>query len=1010
MNLSQPQWIFGVILSLGAAWVVGCVETPATGPTPPPAVGSSEFESAPPAGTSGTRATNETSGAADAGAAPAPSGSGATTSTARAVEETDIYRLDGERLYYLNGYRGLMVFDVHDVDSPRLLGRVPLYGYPVEMVVRNGVASAIMSDWYGMDSTGRAFHGSVVRASDARDTSNLPVISEIALGDWVRDSRVVGDVLYTIAEEWGGYGYYDDEVTSSASRGRVVINSIDFSTPGVLRRAGERAFDGYSGVFNVTADAILMAHTNETTYPAIAQSSIDYVDISDPHGAIRVRGSATIDGSIQGWGANNGRFNIDFDGRYVRALAQRYDYSGTTGASYVLHTLDAQDPDHLAVTSRFEIPTASWAPAARFDRGRMYLSPSGYWTPTEAGLPIQIYDVSTPASPRLAGETYVTGNVWNFIPAGDRLFAIGNEYSATPGPYGYYDSSRVSVRYLDVSDASHPRVLGTSTFGEGWAWTPAAGDFKAFTMDATRNLVVLPFSGWNNTGRGYVNGLQLIEFNRDSMSTAGVARTRGWTERGIFVGTRLLSLSDLSLSVIDYSNRASPRVVNELTLARNIVAAHPMGDSIVEVSSDWWGHDTGSAVRVVPASDPDDEHLTPALSEVQLEGSSARVYHNGNFAYVATIVDRSVPCSAATPGSTCTVPERRITVVDVSNPRAARVRGTITLPTPETAEGFYGYYGGWYGGWGWWGWYGWWEGESIVQVAPDLIAVRDSVPGYYAVDAAGEASDMARPTPLPQLHLINLANPDAPARSSLAVTPSRGSWWGNIRVSNGTLFVTHYDWLDRAGDHPRVRYFLDRVDVSDRANPRIAERINVPGFFVGASPDARTIYTINYRWESVSEGGVETYRARNTFNALSVSGGRAYLQDSIDIDGWMGQVFVSGSRAYFSTENSSSTGGVYRSSVAMHALDLTNPRSIIDRASASTRGWGWLLGIAGDRAVVSSGWGSGVNVYRLSDESAPVLVDFVRTHGWWGSNLDRQGDTMYLASGYYGVQTISAGR
>ncbi len=1007
MNLSRPRWIFGVFFSLGALWATGCVETPAN-PTTPPAVGSSEFESAPPGGSSATRgATDLPSAGADAGTStPAPgSGSGATAT--RAVEETDIYRLDGERLYYLNGYRGLMVFDVRDVDAPRLLGRVPLYGSPVEMVVRNGVACAIMSDWYGMDSTGRAFHGSVVRAIDARDASNMRVTSEVALGGWVRDSRVVGDVLYTIAEDWGGYGYYDDEVTTTASA-RVVVNSIDFSTPGVLRRAGERSFDGYSGIFNVTADAILMAHTVDTTYPA-TRSAIDYVDISDPHGAIRLRGSVTVDGGIQGWGANNGRFNIDFDGRYVRALAQRNDYTGSSGATYVLHTLDAQDPDHIAVSSRFEIPTASWAPAARFDRGRMYLSPSGYWTPTEAGLPIQIYDVSNPAAPRLAGATSVTGNVWNFIPAGDRLFAIGNEYNATPGPYGYYDSSRVSVRYLDVSDAAHPRVIGTSTFGEGWAWTPASGDFKAFTMDAARNLVVLPFSGWNPAGRGYANGLQLIEFSRDAMSTAGVARTRGWTERGIFVGARLVSLSDLSLSVIDYSNHAAPRVVTELTLARNVVAAHPMGDSIVEVSSDWWGHDTGSAVRVVPASDPDDEHLTPALSEVQLEGSSARVFHNGGFAYVATVVDRAVPCAAGAPrpeGGSCTVPERRITVVDVSNPRAARVRGTIALPTPETADGYYGY-GGWYGGW--WGWYGWWEGESIVQVSPDLIAVRDSAPGY-AYAAPGSADEAAAARPLPQLHLINLANPDAPARASLAITPTRASWWGNVRVSNGTLFVTHYDWLDRAGDHPRVRYFLDRVDVSDRAHPRVAERINVPGFFVGASPDARTVYTVNYRWESVSEGGVEVYRARNTFNALSVSGGRAYLQGSAEVDGWMGQVFVEGPRAYFSTENNTVSAGVYRSSIQMHALDLSNPRALIDRASASTRGWGWLLGVAGDRAVVSSGWGAGVNVYRLSDESAPVLVDFVRTRGWWGSNLDRQGDTMYLASGYYGVQSIPVGR
>ena len=50
--------------------------------------------------------------------------------------------------------------------------------------------------------------------------------------------------------------------------------------------------------------------------------------------------------------------------------------------------------------------------------------------------------------------------------------------------------------------------------------------------------------------------------------------------------------------------------------------------------------------------------------------------------------------------------------------------------------------------------------------------------------------------------------------------------------------------------------------------------------------------------------------------------------------------------------------------------------------------------------------GAGVDVYRLADDTAPQLLSFQRTRGWWGSNVSRQGDTMYLASGYWGVQSI----
>src|SRR4051794_36369306 len=73
------------------------------------AAGQTSFESAPPNGS----APNPTAGGAD-------SGSGGTNAppaappavTTRTVEETDLYRLEGNRLYYLNSYRGLMVFDV----------------------------------------------------------------------------------------------------------------------------------------------------------------------------------------------------------------------------------------------------------------------------------------------------------------------------------------------------------------------------------------------------------------------------------------------------------------------------------------------------------------------------------------------------------------------------------------------------------------------------------------------------------------------------------------------------------------------------------------------------------------------------------------------------------------------------------------------------------------------------------------------------------------------------------
>ena len=991
----RPQFYRLPLLALAAFGLAaqGCGDTTpaAIGPVP---TGTSDFSSAPPGGQAGganSAADGAGTASADAGAAPRTD---AGTGTTRTIEETDLYRLDGNRLYYLNGYRGLMVFDVTNVDAPRLLGRAPLFGSPVEMIVRNGVAYAIVADWYGRDASGNPFHGSVVRALDARDPAHITVTSEAPLRGWTRDARVVGDVLYAVSEDYGYDNPYVDRGTSTSSGPSVVVSAINIGDPARVRSTGERVWAGYSGIFNVSVDAILMAHAaaNPDGSWASDASQVDYVDISDPNGTITVRGSQRIAGQIQGWGANNGRFNIDYDGRYVRTLSLQNTYGSGTN-SYHLTTVDARDPDHLALVSQADLPGTGWIPAARFDSGRMYLSPSDGWYGTGGTTPVQIYDVTDPAAPHLAGQTTVPGNVWNFIPAGDRLFALGDARTD-----GTYTSNQIALQYLDVADATHPRVIGTSAFGQGWAWTPASGDFKAFTMDATRGLVVLPFSGWDNTNDVYSNGLQLIEFTRDSVTTSGTAHTRGWTERGIFVGNRLVSLSDLSLSVVDYTNHAAPRTVTSLTLARNIVSTQPMGDTLLQVVSDWWGNETFSTLRVVPIADPDDDRGNPALVELQIDGTNARMFRNGSFAYIVTTVRSEVPCDTGggprDPSSHCWSYSPMVTVADLTDPAHARLRGSTRLPVPEG----YGYGYGYYGDFGWYGWYGWWEGDTMVQVGGDVLAYREYFPRYSYDPATG----VSHRTDTSLLRVIDLANPDAPRLSATTVTSSPDSWWGNLRAIGNTLYASHYDWIDR-GRYGGVRYFVDRIDLSNRAAPRVLSRINVPGLLVGASADERYLYTVDYRWWDAGDG---SYHAQNTFNVLQLSGNRAYLQSSTDVNGYLGSVFVQSGRAYFSAEEDTSTGGVDRSTVRLHALDLTNPSHPVDRAGPTQRGWGWLLGVQGDRALVQSGWGAGVDVYRLADDTAPQLLSFQRTRGWWGSNVSRQGDTMYLASGYWGVQSI----
>ena len=936
--------------------------------------GQTSFVSAPPS----WYEFGDTDGAQGGGSGAAPgSGSATTTGTARTVEETDLYRLEGNRLYYLNAFRGLMVFDVTDVDHPALLGRSPIYGSPVDMVVNNGIAIVVVADWYGALDDGTPFRGSIVRGLDATDPTNIKVLGDAKLGGWVEDDRVVGNVIYAVSEDYGwSYGWYNNSGGENVEK--VIVSSVSFAN-NTITSVSEVSLPGYAGIFNVTPNSIMLAHDLiDANDRDTGRTALQYLDISDPNGAIVQRGSISVDGMVQGWGADNGRWNLDFaDGATAHVIGCGGENYCDDTSGFILSTVDFTNPDHPALVSQLDIPATGWSAAARFDSGRLYLSPESGWS--SGSTPFQVYDLTVPAKPALAGTVTIPGSVWNILPAPQqRLFALGSSDNNSN------EGEAVTLTYLDVTNPAAPVRLGTSQFGQGWAWTPATDTFKAFTMDATKGLVVLPFSGWDSTQQTYTNGLQLIEFTPTTQTTASAARTKGWVERGIFVGNRLVSLSDMSLAVVDYTNPMAPSVVTELTLARNVVASRPDaagGSTIAEVSSDWWDNDvTTSEVRVLPIANADETADATGVPTLEVPGVDARLFTNGELAYVVTNVQ--TPC-ASNQGE-CRA--QQVQVVDLSNGLAVP-RGSISLPND---------YWGWYG-WGWYGflWDDWYEGSEVVQLQGDALAFRRWQPVYDANNNFITTNSL--------LYLVDLSNPDAPTIASITIQPDPTAWWGNMQVVGDTLYTSHYEWVRHPdnNDGGLVKYYIDGIDLSDRSNPRVRHKINVPGMLVGADAnDDHLLYTVDYRWDGQTP--------KNDFNVVRISGDVATLQSTTRVSGWTGTTFIQGTTAYVSAQRYPDPSNPYDWPVVdLHAIDVTNPQHPVDNVASGGSGWGWLLAVEGDRLLVTSGWGpDGLDIYTLSPGQAPQFEQTVRARGWWIDGVSRQGSKLFLSSGYWGVQSV----
>ncbi len=996
----------------------GSTANPGGGPPAQRITGQTAFQSAPPLGQSAGGGAEANAGLAAGGgsssgggvAVPAAVGasnsSGGGTTPTRTVQETDLYRVDGNRLYYLDSYRGLMVFDITNPDSPTLLGRSAIFGDPQEMFVQNGIAVIVVADWYGAAPDGTPFHGSIVRGLDATDPTNIKVVGEAQLGGYVQDTRVVGNVLYAVVEDYGWeYGWAGVYGPGAATypTPKVGIASVSFAN-GVVTPVANQTFDGTGGVFNVTANSILLAFQDaQQTNAAYGQTDLQYVDISDPGGAIKLRGTITIDGAVNGWGPDNGRWNLDFaDGVTAHAVGCSQQYCGSSSDTYTLSTVDFTNPDAPAIVSQLPIANLGWSAAARFSGTTLYLSPSGSYVSSTDSTPLSIYDLSKPAAPVLAGSTQIPGSIWLYIPDGTKLWSVGSMTTQTATT----NSSQVAVDYIDVSNPASPQFIGASDFGQGWAWTPAADTFKAFTLNDSAGLAVIPFSGWDYNAQVYTNGVQLVQYSPTALIGGAAARTKGWVQRGIFANGRLYSLSDQSLGVVDYSNPGAPRVVTEVTLARNVVNAQPQGATIAELSSDWWGNDVSATeMRVLPIANAAETTDSSQAAVANIAGVGAEVFTNGTLSYVVTIVQEPTQCAASNqsygygtpvtgPNGQCYFYAQQVQVVDTSN-GGAKLRGSIVLP---------GYPTGWYG-WGWWGFddYGWFGGADVVQVGGDALAFRRWFPQYAYTQNGPEYVDA-----LDDLFVVDLSNPDAPTVASTVVTADPTTWWGNLQAVGNTLYATHYEWVEAPsptapyGTQWYVRYYLDTIDLSDRTHPTVGSKVNIPGIFVGASStDPTVIYTIDYRWNDSTTNDVF-----DELDVLKLDGGLAYLQSETRLDGWVGNVIVQGNTLYTTAQQYYWDVNGVPPIVELHQIDLTSPQQPVDRV-ATQGGWGWLLAVVGDRALITSGWGEmGIDIYHLSPSTAPAFEQTVRTLGWWTNSVTRQDNTVYLTSGYWGVQPV----
>jgi hypothetical protein len=939
---------------------------------------------------------------ADAGAA-APGEDSDRGADERTVEEADLYRVVGDRLYVLNSYRGLYVFDVSDPDHPRELGRMPLVGHPVEMYVRGDRAYAILSEyftyWYDEaafeDSGLEPYFGSRIVAIDLSDPTKPEELGDVLLDGYVADTRLVGDVIYAVANRyawWGSWG-----VRESETRDLTVLTSIDLADPASIREVQQLTLDGNGWFVHATSDAFVVAGTIYSETDWVAQTEVRYVDISDPGGALAARGQVRLSGALRDDTA------IDVHEDQLRVLTRESD-----GLTTRLRILDTSQPDVLPVMGEltYEYPGSVFG--TTFTDDRLYMI--HYMTID----PLEVVDLSDPTNPHITGILEMPGWVERIAVDGDRLIGLGVDDSD--------GSRRTSLTMFDVSDPAAPRLVARENVDAGWSWSSASWERKAWTVAWDEGLVLFPWSGYESTAdwRGYRNALSIVEIGEGTLTTRGTVEAPAPVERGFLHEGRVYALSQAALQVVDVRDRTRPIAGETVELVRSVtdyVRTDRAGLELIApgISWGWYGGDQRASLRVSPLGAPDGSQelarvaLPRAADRLQVHGDLAIAVGTQTYWYGWYEGDAASDADARGPG---------LTFVDVSDPAAPEVVADLALPMGEqtsgsTSDGYVSTYTQFASDYGApWGSYG--GGAPLLDLGGGRFALvrttTTSCSGLEACRAAGIEPQESSSTwdsrrwyygTRLENDLVVIDVSDA-ARPAILGPFSLGE--GRIErpmVVGGALVLSHAlpSRVDAEG-RSWVRWFYERWSIEGDGAPVLASVVNVPGVVLEVR--GAELVTVDQTWGDDGE-------MRTALNGLVVEGSRARRLSELTLgSGWIPGLVIRGDEGFAIRSRSwERADHTWVSLSTLDTIDLSDLAAlrVARRQTLDQNGW-YLAALTDHTLALTGGWGGGLVLFDRGEDGRVTYRRHVRTNGW-GARMREDGGALWIASGPYGLEQVA---
>jgi len=504
------------------------------------------------------------------------------------VEEADIVKQDGGRLYVANSYSGLLIYDLTTPSHPERVGRLPLTGLtPIEIQV-SGNTVLVVSNNYGSvsGSSGGTAPGAEmpvyyeprakVTIVDVTNPASLTILKELEFPGSYQESRKVGAAVYLVFQNWLG----GDTTTIQAQlKSKTPCDHV--YAPENLNGGDYFYFDSWDIVgidlnnLSASPNKVSVVGSFASTLYATPNhlyvtdhvfednsTGIYLLDLDSATAGIEPAANASVPGSVVN------QFSMDeTDGVFRIASTTQPALPMAVGAMPALAPAPAPvvPPTPPAIQNymtTFRVGSGQLTPLGQIDSitpgevitAARFLGNHAFVT-TAAGYvdPLVSVDLSNPSAPVVTASVELPGrpgylHAWNNL-----LITVGQGDGWAAG---------VTLNLFNISDRDHPALIEQTTIPNAY-YSEAQWDHRAFAFFEDRAVLAIPV--WTETDSEIVlynvdvaNGLtSLGSVNHNSLlagtTTVGYSPTM---RRALEAGDVLITISEAGIKATGFDDLA----------------------------------------------------------------------------------------------------------------------------------------------------------------------------------------------------------------------------------------------------------------------------------------------------------------------------------------------------------------------------------------------------------------------------------------------------------------------